>query len=393
MVAMSGLPEMTRTSRGKGRIVLDRVASALWYVPGSFALARLLGPRYPLRCVLFHDIADRESAFTNGLGVTITRRAFEAALKFLTRYYTPVSLQDVIAGTDGRGLPARPVLVTFDDAYASVGEFGAALCFQYGVPAVFFVNGACLDNRQLALDNLICYVANIRGLGAVKSAAIAAVGRDDFELCSLKQVFSRLLPTMSLSAKAAFRRALTAATKRDERDLAAEAGLHISTQQLCSLKTFNIEIGNHTYSHTHCRSLSLGDFAHEVDRNKAILETISGSRVRSFSVPYGSSADLTAELTTHLHQTGHEVIFLAESSAGSFRSCASILDRTSINTGADAALFSKVEVLPRLRTIRKGLGFVSGGGRHEKKSKVISECPVSERTFSDEVADSDEVHI
>ena len=143
---------------------MNLAAGTLWYVPGSFGIARVLGPRYSLRCVLFHDVSDQESAFTKGLGGTITRKNFEAALKFLTKHYTPVSLQDVLASFDGKPLPLRPVLVTFDDAYASVCEFAAPLCSKFGVPALFFVNAACLDNKQLALDNLVCYVANVYGL-------------------------------------------------------------------------------------------------------------------------------------------------------------------------------------------------------------------------------------
>ncbi len=140
------------------RTALSLVAGTLWYSPRSFSMARFLGPSYSLRCVLFHDVSDVESSFTKGLGVTVTRKQFEAALRFVTRHYTPVSLQDVITDSDGRGLPARPVLVTFDDAYSSVSEFAAPLCSQFGVPAVFFVNSGCLDNRQLALENLICHV-------------------------------------------------------------------------------------------------------------------------------------------------------------------------------------------------------------------------------------------
>ena len=131
--------------------------------------------------MLFHDVSDTESPFTKGLGGTITRKNFEAALRFITRYYTPVSLQDVIANCDGQALPPRPVLVTFDDAYASVSEFAAPLCSKFGVPAVFFVNGECLDNQRLALDNLVCYVANMCGLGIINAAAHVASGTKDID--------------------------------------------------------------------------------------------------------------------------------------------------------------------------------------------------------------------
>ena len=69
------------------------------------------------------------------MNVSITPREFEAALRFLISHYTPVDLQDVLTDSDGRGLPPRAVLVSFDDAYASVVEWAAPLCRQYGVPA------------------------------------------------------------------------------------------------------------------------------------------------------------------------------------------------------------------------------------------------------------------
>ena len=100
----------------------------------------------------------------------------------------------------GRCQP-RPVLVTFDDAYASVSEFAAPLCSKFGVPAVFFVNGACLDNRQLALENLVCYVANVFGLDTVNAAIRSVEGTRDLEVRSLTEVFSRFLPR-NVSAEA-----------------------------------------------------------------------------------------------------------------------------------------------------------------------------------------------
>ena len=88
----------------------------------------------------------------------------------------------MIADSDGRGLPPRPVLVTFDDAYASVSEFAAPLCSKFGVPAVFFVNAACLDNRRLALENLVCYVANVFGMNTINAAIRSVDGAGELEV-------------------------------------------------------------------------------------------------------------------------------------------------------------------------------------------------------------------
>ena len=159
--------------------------------------------------------------------------------------------------------------------------------------------------------------------------------------------------------------------------MAEKAGLYLSSRQLRDLATFNIEIGNHTYSHANCRSLSAEDFAREIDRNKAVLEAASGTKVRSFSVPYGSSADLTRELVEHL-QSGYKAVFLAESRANPACPDPLRLNRVSIRTGDDGALFSEIEVLPRLRTIRSllfGTANVELCGRISDLENRRPSCP------------------
>src|SRR5580700_28457 len=121
---------------------------------------RLPGLQYSLRCVLFHDISSRLSPFTKGLGVTMSPDHFEARIRFLAQHYTPINLGTFLAGAQGGKLPGRPVLVTFDDAYASVAEVAAPICHKYNVPALFFVSGSLIGNRDLAMDNFLCYVAN-----------------------------------------------------------------------------------------------------------------------------------------------------------------------------------------------------------------------------------------
>ena len=342
----------TRPQVDSRRAALNLAAGTLWYAPGAFDIVRALGADYSLRSVLFHDVRETETSFTRGLGGTITSKDLEAALQFLAKNYTPVSLAEVLASFDGKTLPLRPVLVTFDDAYASVSEAAAPLCLKYGVPALFFVNASCLDNRQLALDNLICYVVNVYGLGPINAAIRAIDSSAEFEVRSLTQVFADFLPSISLSTREAFRHNLIEVTGLNEARLAADASLYLSSQQLRDLVKFDFELGNHTYTHANCRTLTVAEFAAEIDKNKAVLEEISGTQVRSFSVPYGSSVDLTTELVQHLQNSGYRAAFLAEGRANSTATPHLHLDRVSIKASRDAAFFSEIEVLPRLRRIR-----------------------------------------
>jgi peptidoglycan/xylan/chitin deacetylase (PgdA/CDA1 family) len=330
-------------------------AEAFWRTPGCFGIARMLGPSYSLRCVVFHNISATESPFTRGMDVNVTPDQFEAALKFLTKYYVPVRLEDVLSDSGGRGLPPRAVLVTFDDAYASVAEWAAPLCRQFGVPAVFFVNAAFLDNQLLAPDNLVCYVANVLGMGTINAAARAVRGAETRELHSLSDVFAGLFPSISLAERESFLDALRQLAGISDGPMAREASLYLTSKQLRELASFDFEIGNHTYTHVHCRSLSPQEIGSQVDRNKAELESLSGTKVRSFSQPYGSSTDLTHDLAEHLERTGHQAVFLSESVANPRGADPFRLDRISARAKSDDTLFFEVEVLPRLRAVRNRL--------------------------------------
>lgn len=334
---------------------LQLAAQTFWRMPGRFGIARLLGPSYGLRCVVFHDISTAESPFTRGMGVSITPAAFEGALRFLTRYYTPVSLQDVLSASDGRSLPPRAVLVTFDDGYASTMKWAVPLCELLGVTATFFLNAAFLDNQRLSPDNLVCYAANELGMAIINAAARAVKGADSAELKCMAEVFSRFFPAISREERKAFLDALIHLGGINEQRLAEEARLYLTRSQLRDLISRDFEIGNHTYTHVRCRSLTPKSLVEEVDRNKDELEAVSGKRVRSFSVPYGSSQDLTSDLRKHLKLSGHEVAFLSESKANLGGAKQFQLDRVSTHADSEGDLFFQMEVLPRLRITRNRL--------------------------------------
>ncbi|HEY6446868.1 MAG TPA: polysaccharide deacetylase family protein [Acidobacteriaceae bacterium] len=337
------------------RAAMSLGAKAFWRIPARFTAARILGRDYALRCVVFHHIAEAPSPFTAGISVSITPRALEAALQFLSSRYVPVRLEDVLTNGEGRGLPDRAVLVTFDDAYASVGEYAAPLCRRYHVPAAFFVNAAFVDNRRLAPDNLVCYAVSMLGMDIINRAIGCVFDNRGPELHTLAELFGVFFPTITLEQRTNFLDALCRLSGINEESLARDANLYLTSRQLRDLSSPDFEIGNHTYTHTHCRSFSEQDFASEIDRNKAELESMCGARVRSFSQPYGSSRDVTRDVIDHLERSGHQAVFLSESVANPRNADLFHLDRVSTSAASDDALFFELEVLPRIRAIRHKL--------------------------------------
>lgn len=83
--------------------------------------------------------------------ISATPAAFAAQMRDLARHYVPVSLGEVLGSLDDpRRLPARAVLVTFDDAYADFASHAWPVLRDTGVPATLFVPTAFPDRPDRA---------------------------------------------------------------------------------------------------------------------------------------------------------------------------------------------------------------------------------------------------
>lgn len=329
---------------------LSPLGQIIWRLPLQFSIAKLFGPSYSLRCLVFHDIADDLSQFTKGLGVTTAPGEFESIIDFVCHYYTPVRLQDYLNNRSLGRLPRRPILISFDDAYASVATTAAPILQKHNVPAIFFVTSSLIGNNELALDNLLCYVANACGTGTLCTVARQFAENQRIQFGSLENVLDKLLPTLSQVQIGKFREAIISSIGLPSAALAAEAKLYINADQLRAMASSGFEIGSHTFSHVFCRKLTPAEFVHEIDQNKSKLESIIGTKVTSFSVPYGGPADLTEELSENLRRSGHKVVFLARDRANSPGTDLYRLNRVNIHPGTNASLFEEIEILPRLRS-------------------------------------------
>ena len=101
------------------------------------ALRKEFGARLPI--LMYHNIGPLREGFDRYL--TLSPEMFERQLQWLTKHrYTPIRTSDWIAyQRDGTALPERPVLLTFDDAYADIVEFGLPLLIKYGFTGTVFV--------------------------------------------------------------------------------------------------------------------------------------------------------------------------------------------------------------------------------------------------------------
>lgn len=92
-----------------------------------------------LPVLLYHHIGPAPAGTLPGL--TISPEHFERQMRWLVRRgYAGITASDWLRWLrDGTGLPAKPVLLTFDDAYADLDEYALPVLRRYGFSAVVYV--------------------------------------------------------------------------------------------------------------------------------------------------------------------------------------------------------------------------------------------------------------
>jgi peptidoglycan/xylan/chitin deacetylase (PgdA/CDA1 family)/glycosyltransferase involved in cell wall biosynthesis len=121
---------------GIGRGIVE-IRSATREAGSWKALQREFGVRLPV--LLYHHIGPLRPGVVPGL--TITPAVFERQVRWMARKgYTGICPADWVRWRcDGKDLPAKPVLLTFDDGYTDLVEHALPVLRRYGFGAVVFI--------------------------------------------------------------------------------------------------------------------------------------------------------------------------------------------------------------------------------------------------------------
>jgi peptidoglycan/xylan/chitin deacetylase (PgdA/CDA1 family) len=328
------------------RGMMNALATIAWKMPYRFELANRFFPGLGGRALVFHDIAAVETPLTKGLGVSLSPADFECALEFLRQHYTFVDLDGWLRALESPQASKPALLLTFDDAYASVARVALPICRRLSIPAVMFLNASFVDNRALSLDNLICYVVNTFGLELVETTA----GRRFRELAS---VYSEYLPDLDAEGRRNFARRLAQHGEIDVAGVLRDFSPYMRRDEVLELVNAGFEIGNHTLTHPHLRGLTPAECLFEIEGNKRKLEEMTGQEIRTFSVPYGAREDSHSASMSAIKNSGHQNAFLVEGRLNSSADDPFQLMRVSLKSVSSAAIFAEIELLPRLREHRK----------------------------------------
>ena len=205
----------------------------------------LAGPRKRFVFV-YHDISDPESPQHSRLYSTSVRN-FKLQVELLARHFQLVSLDEVVAReVDNHRLAS----ITFDDGFLSVKDEAFSHLHARGIPFTVFVNSMAIKhNRLFNLPGGQCLNHNLD-----------------------RKIFL---------------------DETDIKDLAAEG----------------VVIGSHSSTHKVLVECDEPALKEEVLMNKLYIESLTGSSVKHFALPFGKHEHYNDRVLNFCYSTGHEYAY------------------------------------------------------------------------------------
>lgn len=276
------------------------------YGSGLLGLYHGLRNRRTLTVIMLHRVLERADPRWASCDPDYTLEAglLDRCIAFFKRHYNIVSVDDVLAARRaGRRLPARALLITFDDGWSDNVDFALPRLRRQSVPGLLFVVADVIGRRLAFFQE--------RLIGAWRLGRI-----------TVADLFAAIPEAMPVAANGVsdLRRAIAALEKLDDAerdrvlgpfDAAMDDGLRHMTNrdELNALERGGIAIGLHGKTHTpmtRARDLDaeLGGARLEVG-----AQLDSGTPPVTMSFPHGR---YDASIAARAHASGYELVFTSD---------------------------------------------------------------------------------
>lgn len=289
-----------QTSVEKLQLALDEPPamdfSSRWR--GALARSPLLRPlRSPwaglATCLMYHRVCPDRSAsgdtvrrFAPNRDLSVTLSAFDQQMAFVARHFNCLSLPEAVEGLLTGKLPARSLIVTFDDGYLDNLTLALPILRRHAVPATIYIATGMIDRLGLP------WWYELEELIAISEEVSLRWQGQDLQLStrnavSKQQAFKRLnllLKQMDPIEQASFMGLLREGSIQCRR---LEAQL-MSRDQVIELASDPlITIGAHTHNHLSLQSLTPERLRYEIVRSKSLLEAWLRQPIEHLAYPFG----------------------------------------------------------------------------------------------------------
>ena len=285
---------------------MSRLKSLYYHICSALPTTALLklnsvGTLFPYH----HVVSDEWLPHISHLYDYKSREEFVQDLDVLLKYLQPVSVQDLADAVEQkRALPKNSFLLTFDDGFKEIHEVVAPILKSKGLPAIFFINPAFVNNMKFFYRCKISLL--LHELSKIKNSET-----------ELRKFSSGM--DWNFSSLPEMKEYLKSLKSKDEPLLDKAANLlnfsyseyfektkpFLSSEQIIELKREGFTIGAHSWDHPYFQSLNKEEQLEQVNKSMRYVKEQFNQELLTFSFPH-SDEGLAQELFNEILQLSVE---------------------------------------------------------------------------------------
>ena len=277
-----------------------------------------------LTVVMYHYVRDlKHSRYPSIKGLDVA--LFKEQVAFLKKHYSFVTVEEVIAATQGiHKLPSHPVLLTFDDVYIDHFTYVFPILKNEGVQGAFYAPVKAITQHKVLDVNKIHFILASTPEEKMSSllkeiALLLDKYREVYHLESFEFYYKKLAQLDRFDTKEVIfvKRLLQVELVEELRNIittelfekivgveenAFSRELYMSVDQMKYMVSAGMHIGSHGYDHYWLGSLSKEKQEVEIKESLKFIENIGGD-IKHWTIcyPYGNYNDDTITLLKENH--------------------------------------------------------------------------------------------
>ncbi len=235
----------------------------------------------------------------------IDAQRFDQICGWLSQWFNVLPMHEAVARLQRGDLPARAMVITFDDGYADNHTVALPILQRHGLTATFYVATGFLDGGRMWNDSVVESIrlstAPLIELAGTVAAPLGNLQLGDFSqrrsaISQVIQAIKYLEPCERLDWVSAITERAGAILPND---------LMMSSGQVCALRDAGMQIGAHTVSHPILAKLTRNAAQREIADSKHSLEALLDEPVSLFAYPNGKlDEDYSAESVQIVREFG-----------------------------------------------------------------------------------------
>jgi peptidoglycan/xylan/chitin deacetylase (PgdA/CDA1 family) len=237
---------------------------------------------------------------------------FKQQIEFFEKNYNFVGMKDVIEAVyDGKRLPEKAILLSFDDGYIDHFTNVFPILANKGIPGLFAMPGKIIREEKVLDVNKIHFILASASIEQVKTLLYKKLKKyreagffipSDQELYDKNAVANRFDSADTIFVKRILQNAIDEKARNlivDEmfRELVTEnekafvSELYLSMDQIRTMKKYNMYFGLHGYEHYWFDKLSEEQYKADIGNALDVFDGVIDRKEWVFCYPYGATQE------------------------------------------------------------------------------------------------------